>query len=40
MSDTTLFIIGLLVTFLCLGGFLIHNIVSEKVAETDEETDT
>lgn len=39
MSDKVLFIIGLLVSFMCLGGILIHRVVNEKVADVDESSD-
>ncbi|MDQ8196803.1 hypothetical protein [Pelagicoccus enzymogenes] len=39
MSDLTIFIIGILVCFLCLGGVLIHNVVNENIAEVDETAD-
>ena len=36
MSDIVLFITGLLVSFLCLGGFLIHGVVNNKVADAGD----
>lgn len=36
MSDLSIFIIGLLVSFLCLGGTLIHGVVQGKVSKVDK----
>ncbi|MDQ8201813.1 hypothetical protein [Pelagicoccus sp. SDUM812003] len=40
MSDLALLIIGLLVSFLCLGGLLIHVLIQDNVSDVGDVDDS